>query len=199
MRLPYSNEHFPQAFLAKIRHFRDHIHFQQFPLSDAVELYHYYGKHFVPETVLDELNKTRQLLKSEPQNGPLVDFINVLLDKYDDKYDYRSYIALALLNYPLPNFRLPDHQFSQTQIDVSLCALILDVLEFEFKSLSAPSFLPELSTNTALAEKRLQLGLKMLTPYLHRLGIKQPETISSTLLLSNYLQQLNKYRTNAEI
>ncbi|MEV0880677.1 tryptophan 2,3-dioxygenase family protein [Micromonospora echinofusca] len=77
-----------------------------FPYSPVLAEFHRVGKHFVEKELLALLDHVRAQV-SAPAPGPptpavrqLRDFLDVALDKWDGRYDYRSYLALRLLRLP---------------------------------------------------------------------------------------------------
>lgn len=73
-----------------------------FPYSPVLHRFHSVGKHFVPDDLLVDLDRIRRHLPArttvEPASARLLrDFLDVALDKWDGRYDYRSYLALPVL------------------------------------------------------------------------------------------------------
>nr|WP_231932632.1 tryptophan 2,3-dioxygenase family protein [Micromonospora rifamycinica] len=74
---------------------------EQFPYHVVVAEFNRVGKHFVDKELLARLARVRvQVTARTPAAHPLSAFLDVALDKWDARYDYRSYLALPLL--PLP-------------------------------------------------------------------------------------------------
>ncbi|MFG1780039.1 hypothetical protein ACGFIG_26860, partial [Micromonospora sp. NPDC049048] len=79
-----------------------------FPYSPVLAEFHRVGKHFAERELLALLDKIRAQVTT-PAAGPptrpavrlLRDFLDVALDKWDGRYDYRSYLALRLLRLPV--------------------------------------------------------------------------------------------------
>ncbi|MFI9528499.1 tryptophan 2,3-dioxygenase family protein [Micromonospora rosaria] len=87
-----------------------------FPYSPVLREFHRVGKHFVKPDLLAQLDHVRARVTvpdPTPAGGPdparlLRDFLDVALDKWDGRYDYRSYLALRLLGLPVDTDDLPD-------------------------------------------------------------------------------------------
>lgn len=79
---------------------------EQFPYHVVVAEFNRVGKHFVDKELLARLARVRvQVTARTPAAHPLSAFLDVALDKWDARYDYRSYLALPLL--PLPTTTAP--------------------------------------------------------------------------------------------
>ena len=79
-------------------------------------------------------------------------FLDVVLDKYDDRYNYLTYTALSLLEHvrpPMPDDA--DPALVQHVHDVTVCSIISDALRFELNQLEGgETFLPELPPDADL-------------------------------------------------
>ncbi|MEU7979208.1 tryptophan 2,3-dioxygenase family protein [Micromonospora sp. NPDC049081] len=74
---------------------------ERFPYDAVVTEFQRVGKHFVKKELLAVLDQVRARVGTRtPPARQLSTFLDVALDKWDDRYDYRSYLALPLL--PLP-------------------------------------------------------------------------------------------------
>ncbi|SCG16302.1 Tryptophan 2,3-dioxygenase (vermilion) [Micromonospora echinofusca] len=77
-----------------------------FPYSPVLAEFHRVGKHFVEKELLALLDHVRAQVTAPAPDPPtpavrqLRDFLDVALDKWDGRYDYRSYLALRLLRLP---------------------------------------------------------------------------------------------------
>ncbi|MFJ1542342.1 tryptophan 2,3-dioxygenase family protein [Micromonospora chalcea] len=151
-----------------------------FPYRDVVASVREHGKHFVPPQMLEVLGQAREVANSVagPDAGGrlLRSFLNVLLDKADGRYDYRTYLALELL--PLPDADrgdiVVDAAAALRYRDRLVVALIADVLRFEHAAAEdRRQPLPELRPAPGLTRKRLRLGMRVLQPALARLGLEQ--------------------------
>ncbi len=93
-----------------------------FPYDSVVAEFHRVGKHFVAPTLLSMLDTVRANLRgSDPSATLLARFLNIALDKRDDRFDNPSYLALEML--PLPG--------TGVQHDRLRALLLADVLAFE--------------------------------------------------------------------
>jgi tryptophan 2,3-dioxygenase len=96
-------------------------------------------------------------------------FLNVVLDKHDGRYDYRSYLALELLALPDEDdlIRLP--RDPQAELDRSLLLLATDIVRFELDALHGRSnWLPKRAAARRLVSERCRRTLKALQPTLSR-------------------------------
>lgn len=152
-----------------------------FPYSATVGEVRRHGKHFVDRMVLEALDHTRRCAVAKAPFG-LVDpflekFLDVVLDKYDDKYNYLTYTALPLLEYVRPPVADDaDPSLVQHVHDVTVCSIIGDALRFELNQLEGgETFLPELPPDAELVERRLKFALRSIEPSLARLGFDMPD------------------------
>lgn len=150
---------------------------ERFPYSGVVGAYHEGGKHFVSAGVLKHLDVARGALPQGSQATPLARFLDVLLDKFDERYDYQTYLALSLL--PMPDggetpLEAATDGTAQRQHDRLLVQLVADALAFELAALDGHTELfPHLRPDANVAAKRSRLGLRSLGPALERLGLAQ--------------------------
>ncbi|MEY9931311.1 tryptophan 2,3-dioxygenase [Catenulispora sp. GP43] len=160
-----------------------------FPYLPVVGAYHRVGKHFVAASLLKHLDVARSALSessdtktsdtktsdTDPQAPVLAAFLDVLLDKFDERYDYQTYLALSLL--PMPDggpapLEAATGGSAQRQHDRLLVQLGADALAFELAALDGHTALfPHLRPDPAVAAKRCRLGLRSLGPALERLGL----------------------------
>lgn len=151
-----------------------------FPFDDILERYWRVGKHFVDRPTLDTLDRLRRRLAAHrsPCAGTAraLAFLDVALDKYDGRYDYRSYLALPLL--PLPetggSAGLEDAARRRDQLAVRLVA---DVLDFELGALDGERRpCPQMRADATLVAKRCRLALRAIAPALRRMGLCEHAT-----------------------
>jgi tryptophan 2,3-dioxygenase len=137
-----------------------------FPYAPVIAEFHGAGKHFVAQHTLKRLALARETVRHTASASVLRRWLDVLLDKWDDRYDYRSYLALSLL--PLPG---TDAGSALTARDRLVAALLGDVLGFEHDAAAGRTgLLPEMRPDADLVAKRFRLGLKVARPALARLG-----------------------------
>lgn len=145
-----------------------------FPFQDVLLAYRRKGKHFVAPEVTEELKKVRgnlegAMLSAHPVIGS---FLNVMLDKHDGRYDYRSYLALELLGLPAEETLTQRRRDPQPELDRSIVLLATDIVRFELDALDGKStWLPQRAARQDLVETRCRRTLKALTPYLNRLRL----------------------------
>lgn len=148
----------------------------RFPYSAVLAEFHRVGKHFVEKEVLALLDQARTQLTvpataREPQARLLGDFLDVALDKWDGRYDYRSYLALRLLRLP-GGGDVAGPFGARRDRDRLLVRLVADVLAFELTAASgATDLLPERRPSRDVVSKRYRLGVRAVSPALARLGI----------------------------
>ncbi|MGC4862824.1 tryptophan 2,3-dioxygenase family protein [Micromonospora sp. DT41] len=147
-----------------------------FPYSAVLAEFHRVGKHFVEKEVLALLDQARTQLTAPastraPHARLLSDFLDVALDKWDGRYDYRSYLALRLLRLPVGDDVAGLFATRRDQ-DRLLVRLVADALAFELTAAcGATDLLPERRPRREVVTKRYRLGVRAMSPALARLGI----------------------------
>ncbi|GAB7036572.1 MULTISPECIES: tryptophan 2,3-dioxygenase family protein [Catenuloplanes] len=130
----------------------------EFPYAEVLCAYRRWGKALVPIDLLDALSEARP-----HATAGLRTLLDVLLDKRDGTYDYRSYLALPLL---APH--LADR-------DLLTVLLVADLMRFELAAADDPAGpLPVMPPDDGLVDKRLRHGLRVIRPVLDRLGWAVP-------------------------
>ncbi|MBQ1075794.1 hypothetical protein KBX06_21915 [Micromonospora sp. C31] len=154
-----------------------------FPYSAVLAEYHRVGKHFVEKELLALLDQIRAqvTVPTADPPGPAVqllrDFLDVALDKWDGRYDYRSYLALRLLRLPCGEDEGPGEDDghpdrARRDRDRLLVGLVADALAFELAAASdATDLLPEDRPDREVVAKRHRLGVRAASPALVRLGL----------------------------
>ncbi|MEV0941056.1 tryptophan 2,3-dioxygenase family protein [Micromonospora wenchangensis] len=158
---------------------------EQFPYQAVVTEFHRVGKHFVKKELLVQLDQARARVNARATPArELSAFLDVALDKWDGRYDYRSYLALPLL--PLPTAALetgpagrladevdrPGPGGGRWERDRLLVDLVADALAFELAaSTDAIDLLPEQRPGPELSAKRCRLGVRAVSAALTRLGL----------------------------
>ncbi|SCL25481.1 Tryptophan 2,3-dioxygenase (vermilion) [Micromonospora nigra] len=167
-----------------------------FPFTAVLDTFHRTGKHFVAGEMLALLDEARRRLPGprptadDDRRSLLSDFLDVALDKWDGRYDYRSYLALRLLRMPCgTDEQRPavDDATGRRSRDRLLVRLIADALAFEMSAAErATDLLPQGRPPPAVVAKRCRLGIRAVTPALNRLGIAavagDGEPVSATAL-----------------
>jgi tryptophan 2,3-dioxygenase len=144
------------------------------------------GKHFLAGELLDALREVRDSLPDLPgppdltdrqdrsdrqdhpssadrQDGPvfLRMFLDVVLDKHDDRYDYPSYTALSLLTRPAAT----DWREARRSRDEVLLLLLADLIRFEQQALTdAPAAPHDMPPMPELVAKRRRLAVRVMEP-----------------------------------
>ncbi|NBE85138.1 hypothetical protein GVV04_30065 [Micromonospora sp. NEAU-HG-1] len=159
-----------------------------FPYLPVTAEFHRTGKHFVGKELLALLDETRSHVAARAtgtgsaDSGParlLRAFLDVALDKWDGRYDYRSYLALGLLGLPDgggggsgDDGPVAELAATREGRDRLLVHLVADALAFELAAATdATDLLPEQRPGPALVAKRYRLGVRAVTPALSRLGL----------------------------
>ncbi|MFJ8688607.1 tryptophan 2,3-dioxygenase family protein [Micromonospora wenchangensis] len=158
---------------------------EQFPYQAVVTEFHRVGKHFVKKELLVQLDQARARVNARTTPArELSAFLDVALDKWDARYDYRSYLALPLL--PLPTYApeggpagqeadevdRPGPEGGRWERDRLLVDLVADALAFELAaSTDAIDLLPEQRPGPELAAKRCRLGVRAVASARARLGL----------------------------
>ncbi|MER5198096.1 hypothetical protein ACWD3J_32385 [Streptomyces sp. NPDC002755] len=100
---------------------------------------------------------------SEGCDGPsfLHKFLDVVLDKYDDRYDYPSYTALSLLTRPAP----ADWREALRSRDETVLLLLADLVRFgERASTDTPDAPHDMPPSPELVAKRARLAVRVMEP-----------------------------------
>jgi tryptophan 2,3-dioxygenase len=158
---------------------------KKFPYDAIVRHYHVVGKHFVAPELLQLLAEVRDKLPT--MRGPwhhvqtLAQFLSTALDKPDERYDYPTYLALALLQLPTVDDPLEQAAYARSRCDRLIVQLVADSLAFELEALDGRTTLfPDMRPEADLVTKRCKHGLRAIRPALERLslhgGLTGPET-----------------------
>jgi len=143
-----------------------------FPILEVIDVYHEVGKHFVSDELLSILVKARERLVSDlgSENKELKQLINMLLDKHDNKYDYRSYLGLELLG--LPNL-YEENEFCTTEaLDRKKLLLGYDIMRFELSVFNGEeTWLPLRPADKKTVVQRCHRVLEVIKNPLQRLKI----------------------------
>ncbi|MER7474910.1 hypothetical protein ABT351_30025, partial [Micromonospora sp. NPDC000018] len=152
-----------------------------FPYPVVVREFHRVGKHFVEKELLALLDEARATVAGAAAAGGddearlLTDFLDVALDKWDGRYDYRSYLALRLLRLPCgaddPS-PAGDDAVSRRARDRLFVRLVADALAFELAAAAhTTDLLPQQRPGPPVVTKRCRLGVRAALPPLARLGL----------------------------
>ncbi|MEU4645615.1 hypothetical protein [Micromonospora sp. NPDC023814] len=151
-----------------------------FPYPAVLREFHRVGKHFVEKELLALLDETRARVAGATASGGdearlLSDFLDVTLDKWDGRYDYRSYLALRLLRLPRGADDPPrprDDAASRRARDRLFVRLVADALAFELAAAAhTTDLLPQQRPGPPVVTKRCRLGVRAALPPLARLGL----------------------------
>lgn len=162
-----------------------------FPYHEVVCAYHECGKHFVAGELTEKLARIRDRIRDVPQKQfpNLTAFLDMMLDKHDGRYDYRSYLALTLLSLPADDTLLREPRDARSELDRGIVILAADILRFETEALlGRAAWLPLRQPDREVVEDRCRRALRALLPYLSRLqladGVDLGDPISSAGLLA---------------
>ncbi|MEU8262946.1 hypothetical protein AB0C02_20240 [Micromonospora sp. NPDC048999] len=154
-----------------------------FPYPAVLGEFHRVGKHFADKgflALLDEARARAAGATASTGGDParlLRDFLDVALDKWDGRYDYRSYLALRLLRLPCGADAPPpaEDATARQARDRLLVRLVADALAFELAAVAnATGLLPQQRPGPAVVAKRCRLGVRAVSPALARLGLASP-------------------------
>lgn len=130
-------------------------------ISEILLDVHKVGKHFISQEKLGKLAGYRDELSRNTEHDWELKFLDVILDKFDDNYDYRSYLALDLLRWQ--NFTENTAEY----IDWQLTIITADLIRFELQALRNNSpWLYEMIPDEHLVKMRCRRLIKcMATTY----------------------------------
>jgi tryptophan 2,3-dioxygenase len=143
---------------------------ETFPFDAVVAAFKRVGKHFVPRDLLAELDAVRAGLPAPAgaDDQVLAGFLATALDKWDDRYDNPSYLAVDLLGLPEGD----DVPAAAHRRDRLFAMLVADLLRFELAAADGTTdLLPQLRPDARLTAKRCRLAVRAALPALARLGI----------------------------
>ncbi|MER7839731.1 tryptophan 2,3-dioxygenase [Streptomyces sp. NPDC096040] len=143
----------------------------EFPYAAVLGHLRSVGKHFLSAELLDRLAEIRDVLTARskqpfparPDDSPatLREFLDVVLDKHDSRYDYPSYTALSLLAPPAP----ADWHEARRARDEMLLLLLADLIRFEQQALSdTPADPHGMPPQPELVGKRTRLAVRVMEP-----------------------------------
>lgn len=149
---------------------------ERFPYDPVVDEFHRVGKHFVGPELLGELDGVRSVLpeiRGPATSVRMLDrFLDTALDKWDNRYDYPTYLALNLLPLPALDETLPHVPSAEWERDRLVVLLVTDALAFELAVLDGRTDLfPEMRPDARAVRKRCRLGLRAIEPGLARIGL----------------------------
>ncbi|MEU8264319.1 hypothetical protein AB0C02_27325 [Micromonospora sp. NPDC048999] len=146
-----------------------------FPFLPVVRELQRTGKHCADVALLDALAEVRTAVRAEQVadgDRMLRRFLDVALDKHDDRHRYPSYTALSLFDLPSGADAGP----AQRRADRLVVGLVGDVLRFETAALAGRgAMLPRMRPGPDLVAKRCRHGLRVLSPALNRLGVARAD------------------------
>lgn len=145
-----------------------------FPFIEVLWSYRRHGKHFVSPQLAGALRRVREgLAGSSADAHPFLHpFLNVMLDKHDGCYDYRSYLALELLDLPDEDTLVHHPRDCRAELDRSLLLLATDIVRFELDALHGVSnWLPKRAPRRSRVEERCRRTLRALQTTLSRLRL----------------------------
>ncbi|MDG4794991.1 tryptophan 2,3-dioxygenase family protein [Micromonospora sp. WMMD1082] len=148
----------------------------RFPYEQTIDAFHHYGKHAMPEDWLNLLKTARDRLPTV--TGPrerLAAFLSTALDKADNRFDYRSYLALPLLPIPDPDTAGEHTDRLMVRRDRHHVLLLADLIGFELHALDGTrNPLPQLRPSAPVVRKRLRHAVRATVPALRRLSFATP-------------------------
>ncbi|ROQ57390.1 tryptophan 2,3-dioxygenase [Streptomyces sp. 840.1] len=160
-----------------------------FPYAGVIDRLRAVGKHFLDEELLTLLSECRTVFTEASSGGgeDIPDtfagpFLDVLLDKFDDRYDYPSYTALALLRRGAPDSR-SGWEVLRRHRDRTVLMLLADLIGFERDVLEgAPRDPQGMLPGEPLLNKRLRLAARVMEPAALRVldGAVDPVVVAAT-------------------
>jgi tryptophan 2,3-dioxygenase len=136
-----------------------------FPYREAVNCVLSFGKHFLPAVTLCALADAQSIaddVTGTPAEREMLDrFLDTVLDKHTGRYDYSSYIALAVLGHA-PG--CTENTLPEAAAQTRIAALIGDALAFETgAALGLRTELPLMRPMPDVLAKRLLHGKRILS------------------------------------
>jgi tryptophan 2,3-dioxygenase len=153
------------------------------PLDAVIAEFRRVGKHFVARDLLEALAQARAALP--PGDRPLRRFLDTALDKYDDRFDNPTYLAIHDL--PLPAMAGHgsvgfDIRRAAVQRDLLIMLLVADLLRFELAALDGTTdLLPLMRPQRRTVAKRCTLGMRALRPAMMRLGLEATDDLGDPI------------------
>jgi tryptophan 2,3-dioxygenase len=157
-----------QSAVAQVAMWRRHPDPEVFPYDAVTAELRHVGKHFASRNLLAALAAARAALPQSTSDAGrrLIRFLWTALDKWDQRYDNPSYLALDRLE-------LPSGTAAQAAArrDRLVSLLMADTLRFELAAAEGRTTLqPELRPDARVSEKRCRHALLVLAPILARGG-----------------------------
>ncbi|MGC4885788.1 tryptophan 2,3-dioxygenase family protein [Micromonospora sp. DT227] len=173
---------------------------RRFPYDRVVDAYQHYGKPFVPHEWTTLLRRTRERLPSvEGAPEQLTAFLDVALDKTDDRFDYRTYLGLRLLPIADPDRDVDASQRLLAHRDRLHVLLLADLSAFELRALDRPGApMGRLRPPGPLVAKRLRHAMRAASPALHRLSLPLREVTDPIAVARRLVTMTCIDRTEAE-
>ncbi|MEU5810646.1 tryptophan 2,3-dioxygenase [Streptomyces sp. NPDC047718] len=164
-----------------------------FPYEAVIRHLRAVGKHFLAPRILEALAECRGLLSAQtPQTSgatgatgsatTLARFLDVVLDKFDDRYDYPSYTALPLLR-RFGSQAPGDWEALRRRRDRTVLLLLADLIGFERRVLDGRPADPQgMLPTPLLLNKRLRLAARVMEPAALRVldGAVDPVSVATT-------------------
>ena len=138
------------------------------------------GKHFLAPDLLERLALCRRLAAAGEPTDFLVPFLDVVLDKHDDRYDYQSYTALRLLRRSADG----DREQLRRSRDRLVLLLLADLIDFERAAVDGnPTDPREMLPDAGVLDKRQRLAVRVMeAAALRELapGVVDPTAVAAT-------------------
>ncbi|PZG22153.1 hypothetical protein C1I95_06085 [Micromonospora craterilacus] len=146
---------------------------RRFPFEPTMVAFQHHGKHAMPQEWLTLLSTARdRLFEVSGPKDHLTAFLFNALDKADNRFDYRSYLALPLLPIPDPDTSSDTAARLMARRNRYHVLLLSDLIAFELHALdSAKAPLPRLRPTEPIVRKRLRHAVRASVPALRRLSI----------------------------
>ena len=146
----------------------------RFPYDEVVAAFRAGGKHFVAPELLMALDCVRKHTPggTSAAHRRLARFLDTALDKFDERYDNPSYLALDQLSLPGTDETRDDRRLAALRRDRLLVLLLADTVRLELAGLHGTMSLShEMRPDERTVGKRCGHALRAARPALERMGL----------------------------
>ncbi|MDP9792557.1 tryptophan 2,3-dioxygenase [Catenuloplanes nepalensis] len=166
-----------------------------FPYQQVVTAFLSTGKHRISSGLVEALRTARDRLPHvrgpQRQRNQLARWLDIVLDKPDGRYDYRSYLALGVLPILDPEHPPTTAAAALAHHDRTLALLISDLCRFEVRAARRQTFvLPRLRPDSERIRRRCRLAIIAAKPALARLGLADQGTADDPLVAASHLAHI---------
>jgi tryptophan 2,3-dioxygenase len=162
------------AAVAALMGWRRSLDPERFPYDEVVAALRARGKHFAAPELLIALDCVRT--HTPVADRRLARFLDTALDKFDERFDNPSYLALAQLSLPGTDESRDDRLRAAHRRDRLLVLLLADVVRLER---ATTPLSPEMRPDGRTVAKRCNHALRAATPALERLGLDLDDVLDT--------------------